>query len=105
MSAKSIIAIAALSICAGSAFAADNVGSTTDYGTPIVLKSTHTRAEVQRELQRAQVAGEIVPAELYGELTPSTSSTVSRSQVHADAVAYAMHQAHSFSTKQDLFGG
>lgn len=105
MSAKSIIAIAALSICAGSAFAADNFASMADYGTQIVPKSTRTRAEVKQELQRAQVAGEIVPAELYGELTPSTSSTLSRSQVHADAVAYAMHQAHSFSTKQDLIGG
>lgn len=134
MNAKNLIAVAALSICTGAAFAgeygapsanvtqastltraavqqelyraqaAGEVVSGEYYGTPAPAHSTRSRAAVERELQQAQAAGQIVSGELYGQLPAMVASTASRKQVQAEAVAYTAQQAHSHSTLEFIGG-
>lgn len=134
MNAKYLIAAAALSITTGAAFAADYTAPFADvaptstltraavqqellrakaageivsgeyYGTPAPAHSTRSRAAVQSELQQAQAAGQIVSGELYGQLPTMVTSTATRKQVQAEAVAYTAQQAHSRSSFEFIGG-
>ena len=100
MNAKTLIAVVALSISAGSAFA----GQYAFTEPSVAMTSTMTRADVTGQLQEAQAAGTIVSPQLYGKQMPIAKSNLTRNEVRAAAIANA-RQPMGDRINEGLIGG
>ena len=100
MNTKSLIAVVALSISAGSAFA----GQYAFTEPSVAMTSTMTRADVKGQLQAAQSAGTIVAPQLYGKQMPLARSNLTRQEVRAAAIASAQRSTGDL-INEGLIGG
>lgn len=100
MNTKSLIAVVALSITAGSAFA----GQYAYYEPSFKSTSTMTRADVKTQLQTAQAAGTIAAPQLYGKQMPIAASSLTRQEVRAKAIVSAQRSTGDL-INEGLIGG
>jgi hypothetical protein len=82
MNTKQLLALTAIAVAAGSAFADD---ITPDHTAQAV--STRSRAEVKAEVRQAAAAGQLLAAGEQDAAVPTESSTLARAQVKADVLA------------------